>query len=55
VYWRWSGDGDDFGAEVRLLPPFLILLAPGGVGTGWVMTGPTPIPFTAIAQEYVHS
>lgn len=34
---------------------FFILRAPGSVGAFRVVTGTAPIPFTAIAQEYVHA
>ena len=38
-----------------LPPPFFIVRAPGSVGAFWVVAGTAPVPFAAIAQEYVHS
>lgn len=55
MYRRWSGNGNDYRAEVELLSPLFIVGAPGGVGAVWVVTRPTPIPFTAITQENIHS
>ena len=56
MYRWWSRDGDNYREEEVILPsPFFIVRAPGGIGAGWVMTRPTPIPFTAITQENIHS
>jgi len=55
MYRRWAGNGDNYREEVILLSPLFIVGAPGGIGTGGVMTRPTPIPFTAITQENIHS
>ena len=48
-------NGNSYREKVILLSSFFIIRAPGGVGAFWVVTCPTPIPFAAITQKYVHS
>ena len=52
---RVSSGIEHFRDNWRLLPTFFVVRAPSGIGAGWIMAGPTPIPFTAIAEEYIHS
>ena len=41
------------GSKVKLLPLFLVVRAPGGVGTLRMVTGAAPVPLAAITQEDV--
>jgi hypothetical protein len=40
--------------KVSLFAPLLVFRAPGGIGARRVAASATPVPFAAIAEEYVH-
>jgi hypothetical protein len=39
----------------KLFAPFFIIGAPYGIRPLWVMASTSPVPFTAIAKQYLHT